>query len=176
MLKRTYEGYGVGYKVPLAVLAIGRAMIGVDLAVSAPFIASNPVAFTCAAVGAVYYGYNALDEDEKLIIGNRVADAFGFGVELVSSLVRFCIDQMASVFDKDMLRALKESLSQVATALGLTVYEITGALRDRLASAASTSYENASWFLGAATNTAASAVSAVSGSGRSLIGMKDTAK
>lgn len=172
ILKRAYDGYGLGYKVPLAILAIGKAMIGVDFAVSAPFIASNPLAFSCAAIGAVYYGYNALKDEEKEAVCEMVAQAFGYGLELISSIARFCIDLMASVFDKGMLGKLKDSLGVVASALGTSVYDITGAFRDRLAGATAATIETAGWLAEGAMEMASTVAAGVTDKGQALLGRR----
>lgn len=87
VLRRAQDGFGLGYKVPLAVMAMGQAMLGLDLAVAAPFIASNPAAFTCAAIGAVYYGYSALSDDERQTLHKVVGMAIDVGIELVRSVI-----------------------------------------------------------------------------------------
>ena len=147
VLKRAAEGYGLGYKVPLALLAMGRAMLGIDFAVAAPFISANPVAFTCAAAGAVYYGYAALGDDERTQLHARIAGAFQFGIELVKGLADFFITTMRSVFDSDLLKQMKACLADAATAAGTSLYAITGSLRDRASAVADSALATASWFV-----------------------------
>lgn len=152
VLKRASEGYGLGYKVPLALIAMGRSMLGIDFAVATPFIASNPVAFTCAAAGAVYYGYAALSEGERAQLHAEVAEAFQFGMELVKGLADFFITTMRSVFDADLLKQLKECLAEAAAVTGKSLYQITGSIKDGAYAVASSALSSASWFVNSATD------------------------
>lgn len=146
VLRRAADGYGLGYKVPLAIIAMGREMLGLNFAVAAPFIASNPAAFTCAAAGAVYYGYSALSDDERAELSTRIGAAFSFGAELVKGLAEFFISTMRSVFDSNLLKQLKGCLAEAAGAAGTSLYAITGSLRDKAYAVASTALVGASWF------------------------------
>ncbi|MXO72582.1 hypothetical protein [Alteraurantiacibacter buctensis] len=132
VLKRANEGFGLGYKVPLGVIAAGQVMLGIDLAVAAPFLASNPAAFTTAAMGAIYYGYQALDDQEREELHRQIGAALDFGAELVKTLIRFVIDMMSSLLDSQALAQVKDYLAQTAATLGLTLYDITGRMYDRI--------------------------------------------
>lgn len=131
VLRRAQDGFGLGYKVPLAVIAMGQAMLGLDLAVAAPFIASNPAAFTCAAIGAIYYGYTALSEDERQTLHSAVGAAIEAGVELVRSVIEFCISTLRSILDKQTLVAVREFVAEYSRMVGSSLGEITGKLSDR---------------------------------------------
>lgn len=159
VLKRAQDGFGLGYKVPLVVLAMGRTMLGLDLAVAAPFVASNPVAFTCAAVGAVYYGYQALSDDERLALVEKIGLAFDFGIEVIKGIVRFSIDALSSMLNKDLLAELKGYVAEAASYAGSSLYAITGSLKDRLVSVASTAAGGISWLTTSATSAVGSAAS-----------------
>jgi len=145
VLKRAADGFGLGYKIPLAVVAMGRAMLGIDLAVAVPLLSTNPAAFTCAAAAAVYYGYAALSDNERLQFQTLIAEAFEFGVELVKGVIDFFIVTMRSVFDSDLLKQMKALLAEAATSAGTSLYEITGSLKDRTQALASSAYAGASW-------------------------------
>ena len=133
VLRRAQDGFGLGYKVPLAVIAMGQTMLGLDLAVSAPFIATNPAAFTCAAIGAIYYGYAALSEDERHKLNTAVSAAIEAGVELVRSIVEFCIGTLKSVLDKQTLIAVRDFVAEYAQMAGSSLAEVTGKLSDKAA-------------------------------------------
>lgn len=131
VLRRAQDGFGLGYKVPLAVMAMGQAMLGLDLAVAAPFIASNPAAFTCAAIGAVYYGYSALSDDERQTLHKVVGMAIDVGIELVRSVIEFCIATLKSILDKQTLVAVRDFVAEYARLAGSSLGEVTGKLSDR---------------------------------------------
>lgn len=169
VLKRANEGFGLGYKVPLALLAMGQAMLGIDLAVAAPFLASNPAAFTAAALGAVYYGYQALDDEERELLHAKIGAAVGFGVELVKTIAEYCINTMKSLLDLETLAQIKKYVAEAAIAAGSTLYDVTGRLYDRVAGLASDA--------GAVAANAGGAIGVAAGSvyerGWNLIGRND---
>ncbi|MCB2085171.1 MAG: hypothetical protein H6920_07735 [Sphingomonadaceae bacterium] len=144
ILKRANEGFGLGHKVPLSIIAMGQAMLGIDLAVAAPFLASNPAAFTAAALGAIYYGYQALEDEERAELHARIGAALDFGVELVKTIVRFCIDTMKSLLDPETLAQIKNYVADAAEAAGNSLYDVTGKLLDRISGLASDASEVAS--------------------------------
>lgn len=137
VLKRANEGFGLGYKVPLAVIAAGQAMLGIDLAVATPFLASNPAAFTAAAMGAIYYGYQALSETERIELHARIGAAIDFGVELVKNILQFCVDTMKELLTPETLAQLRTYISETAALVGTSLYEVTGRLVDRISYLAS---------------------------------------
>ena len=143
VLRRAYEGFGIGYRIPLAIIAVGQSLLGVNLAVTVPAVSSNPLAVTCAAIGAVYYGFSALSDSERQEMLSKVADGMNFGVELVRSIIEFCINALRSLMDGETLAALKAFVTDVAKSFGVTIADITGALGDKITSLASRTYENA---------------------------------
>ncbi|MEC7818410.1 MAG: hypothetical protein VX454_07060 [Pseudomonadota bacterium] len=155
VLKRANEGFGLGHKVPLSIIAMGQAMLGIDLAVAAPFLASNPAAFTAAALGAVYYGYQALDDEERAELHARIGAALDFGVELVKTIINFCISTMKSLLDPETLAQIKKYVADAAEAAGNSLYDVTGKMLDRLWGLASDAGEAAS--------TAGTAIGSVAG-------------
>jgi hypothetical protein len=148
------EGFGLGHKVPLSIIAMGQKMLGIDLAVATPFLASNPAAFTAAALGAVYWGYRALSDDEKAQLHSLIGEAFSFGVELVKTIAEFCIKTMKSLLDAEAFAQLKEYVAEAANAVGSSLYEVTGRLYDRVSEAANSAksaVSNAGTAVGVAT-------------------------
>lgn len=132
VLRRSHEGFGLGYKVPLAIIAIGHAMLGVDLAVVTPLLASNPAAFTCAAVGAVYYGYQAMTDHERTELHRRVGEAIGVGIELIRSIAEFCITTLKTLLDTETMAKLKTAVAEAAAYFGTSLASITGSFADKL--------------------------------------------
>jgi len=144
VLKRAHEGFGLGYKIPVALIAIGQTLLGVDLAIAVPVISSNPIAMTCAAIGAIYYGYSALSDEERESILCKVASAMEFGIELLRSVVEFCITTLKSLMDGRSLAALKSLVAEVAGSFGVTIADITGSISDHVSTLALRTFDNAS--------------------------------
>lgn len=168
LLKRASEGFGLGYKVPLAIIAMGQKMLGVDLAVAIPFLASNPAAFTAAAMGAVYWGYQSLSEEEKASLHSVIGEAFNFGVELIKTIAEFCIKTMKALLDTEQFAQLRRYVAEFAEVVGSSLYEVTGHIYDRVSEIANSA--------SAAVTTAGAAVSTTASStiskGRSLLSRK----
>ena len=153
VLARASEGFGLGHRVPLSLIAMGQTMLGVDLAVATPFLASNPAAFTAAAIGAVYWGYRALSDDEKVQLHALIAEAFDFGVELVKMIADFCIKTLKSVLDSEAFAELRRYVAEAANAAGSSLYEVTGRIYDRVSEVAN-SAKNAATSVGTAVGSA----------------------
>jgi hypothetical protein len=56
------SGFGIGYITSVVVIATGQLLLGNTLAAGAKVLTAatltNPIAMTCAAIGAIYYGWN----------------------------------------------------------------------------------------------------------------------
>ena len=84
ILEGVKYGFGIGYATSIVAITIGHLLMGNPLQVvttlttGATGVAAftNPIAMTCAAIGAIYYGWNALDEHEKETIIERVVNDF----------------------------------------------------------------------------------------------------
>lgn len=95
-------GFGIGYMASTIVIAAGQVLLGnatFSGAVSAVGVVAqsatltNPIAMTCAAVGAIYYGWQALSNDERNEIIDKLSKGLDVGIELIKSIVRFVIEQ-----------------------------------------------------------------------------------
>jgi hypothetical protein len=130
-------GFGIGYTVPITIIALGQLLLGfgvkdaVTTLGSAAFL-SNPIAMTCAAIGAVYYGWNALSEQEKVETIESLRNDLDVGAELIKSIVQFVISKTNELLSSENLKELKEFISEAAHIFGKTLSEITGAIRDRI--------------------------------------------
>lgn len=141
-------GFGLGYLAPTALTMAGQLLLGglQENSFSAIIAASqtaahavtftNPMAVTCGAIGAIYFGWRALSEQERNAIVDRVAQVFSIGVELVRSFIDFLFKTMATVFTKENIAGLKNALKEAAEAIGRTLSSITKALKDRFTDAA----------------------------------------
>ena len=148
-------GFGLGYMAPVALTMTGQLLLGglegsvlstsMALAGSAAQAVtfSNPIAVTCGAIGAIYFGWKALSEQERNAIVNRITQALNIGVELVNSFIEFLFKTMAKVFTKENVEALKSYLKEAAEAIGRTLSSITKTFKDKFSDAADAVSEGA---------------------------------
>lgn len=129
-------GFGIGYVIPVAVIAIGQLILGNTFAaistVTTAAAFSNPVAMTCAAIGALYYGWGALSEQERNDILERVCNDLKIGVELVKAVVAFVIAKTKDLLSVENFKDIKNFITVAATSFGKTLGDVTGAIRDHL--------------------------------------------
>ena len=129
-------GFGIGYTVPITIIALGQLLLGFGgkavATVGSTAFLSNPIAMTCAAIGAVYYGWNALSAQEKVETIESLRKDLDVGAELINSIVQFVISKTNELLSSENLKELKEFISDAAHAFGKTLSEITGAIKDRI--------------------------------------------
>lgn len=129
-------GFGIGYTVPITIIALGQLLLGCSrdaaITIGSTAFLSNPIAMTCAAIGAVYYGWNALSEQEKIETIERLRNELDVGAELIKSIVQFVITKTNELLSSENLKELKEFISEAAHAFGKTLSEVTGAIKDRV--------------------------------------------
>lgn len=127
-------GFGIGYTTPIVIVALGQMILGHPLhaVTSAVSMAVNPFAITCAAVGAIYYGWSALSENERDAIVTRLSAAMDVGVELVRSIAAFVIKTIKDLNSSEFFLEIKHAFSQSLEACSETLSELTGSLRQQL--------------------------------------------
>lgn len=139
VLEGAKYGFGIGYTVPITIIALGQLLLGFTVnamtTIGSAAILSNPIAMTCAAIGAVYYGWNALTEQEKLETIESLRKELDVGVELIKSIVQFVISKTNELLSSENLKDLKEFISQAAQTFGKTLSEVTGAVKDKITDA-----------------------------------------
>jgi len=132
-------GFGIGYVVPVVVIAIGQLILGNTFAavatVGSAAMLSNPIAMTCAAVGAVYYGWSALSEIERNEIVDRLCKDMEIGIELVKSIVSFVLSKMKELFSQENIKEIKRYVGEAAASFGKTLGDVTGTIKDRVVGA-----------------------------------------
>ncbi len=97
----------------------------------------NVVVITCAALGAIHYGWKAmLDEDWEILV-NAVGKAFKVGAELIRSIATFAYDKLKALMSAENMAELRKLVSSVAAGFGTRLSEITRKLSDRLAEGSS---------------------------------------
>jgi phage-related minor tail protein len=111
-------------------IGVGQVLLGNPMTTaSAASVVTNPVAMTCAAVGAIYYGWSALNAAERDAAMALVGNAFGMGSELVRSIVTFALKLLREL--ASYARELKRWVAEGAAAYGGTLSDVTGAFSDR---------------------------------------------
>jgi len=127
-------GFGIGYVTPLAIIATGQFLLGNPLTgvatVAQGMTLTNPIAMTCAAVGAIYYGWGALSDVERNEILEKLSHGLQIGTELVKSIIRFVIDKTREFLSSDNLKEIRAFVSSAAAAFGKTLGDITKKITD----------------------------------------------
>ena len=128
-------GFGLGYASSVAIIAAGQLLLGNSMIAAIGTVASaatlsNPIAMTCAAVGAIYYGWAALTDKERNTILERLSVGLEMGIELVRSLIDFTIRKMQEFLSSKQLQEFKEFVKSQAALFGKSLYEITGQVAD----------------------------------------------
>jgi len=128
-------GYGIGYMASTAVIAAGQLMLGntldAALTVGSAAVFANPTAATCAAIGALFYGYHALSEEERSQFLSRLQEGLNVGVELIKSLIGFVETSLMRLVDSDTLRSLRALVAEYAAMFGRSIADITKSVGDR---------------------------------------------
>ena len=134
ILAAAKEGFGVGYISSATLIAAGQLLLGNPLTMieSAWTIATmtNPFVMTAAAVGAVVYGYSALNDAERQALHDQLSRGLTIGVELVKSIIRFARDTAKTLLSEENLAQLKGYVADQAKLFGRTLSDVTHKLGD----------------------------------------------
>lgn len=137
VLASAKEGFQLGYVTPVIIIAAGQLLLGNPLSavatVGSAVVASNPVAMTCAALGAIYFGYSALSENEKEALLLKLHRGLDVGVELVRSIVSFTIGKLNEILSSENFAEIKALVKDAAALFGRHLGDITRAVVDRVA-------------------------------------------
>jgi len=129
-------GFGMGYITSVVVIAVGQLILGNGLAaittVATAATLTNPIAMTCAAVGAIYYGWNALSDQEKNEMLEKLSHGLEIGIELIKSVIRFLIDKTKEIWNSDNLAEIKNYISSAAAVFGKSLGDVTHKLVDKV--------------------------------------------
>jgi hypothetical protein len=135
VLESAKAGFGIGYITPLVLTATGQFLLGNTLSavstVASGLAFTNPLAMTCAAVGAIYYGWQALTEDEKNAILDRLTKAFEVGAELIKSMIAYVISSLGSMLSTEKIAEFKNFIATAAENFGKTLSDITRDIKDK---------------------------------------------
>jgi hypothetical protein len=116
----------------MTIMATGQLLLGNTLQ-AAVVIATpvNSMAMTCAAVGAIYYGWTALSVQEQAAILDRVSNGMRLGVEIVKAIINFVIGQLKALMSSKYLVTFKEYIKTQARSpspLGMVPPRLSGTL------------------------------------------------
>lgn len=144
VLEAAQQGFGVGGEVGLMVIGLGQAILGNPLTGKVAVAgATNPVVLTCAAIGAIHYGWGAMSQGEKDRLVEVVAKAFKVGAELIRSLATFALSTIKALLSRENMEELKRYVRDMAALFGNRLSDITHKITDRI-------YEGATAVKGAA--------------------------
>jgi len=127
-------GFGIGYVTPVIVIAVGQLILGNPLSavgtVAGAAMLTNPIAMTCGAIGAIYYGWQALAEDDKNAILSRLMEAFNVGAELIKAMINFVLTRTKDLLSAENLAEVKRFITESASAFGNSLSDVTKAIKD----------------------------------------------
>ncbi len=135
VLEMAKFGFGLGYITPVIIISVGQMLLGnpwaaVTTVVTAATL-TNPVAMTCAAIGAIYYGWGALSDVERNEILAKLSEGLQGGIELIRSMVRFVIDTVDELRKSKNFDELKNYVGSAARLFGKSLADVTHKTRDR---------------------------------------------
>jgi hypothetical protein len=127
-------GFGIGYVTSVIVIAVGQLILGNTLAavvtVGTAVTLTNPIAMTCGAIGAIYYGWQALSEDDRNAIVHRLMGAFEVGAEMIKAIISFVVTTTKELLSAENLAEVKRFITEAAGAFGHTLSDVTRAIKD----------------------------------------------
>lgn len=91
---------------------------------------TNPIAMTCAAVGAIVYGWAALTDAERNALLDRLTEGLELGRELVRSIIDYAIRTTKALLNSKQLQEFKAFIASQAARFGKTLYDVTGQVAD----------------------------------------------
>lgn len=134
VLQMAKLGFGIGYITPVVVIAVGQLLLGNTFSavatVATAATLTNPIAMTCAAVGAIYYGWGALSDLERNELLEKLSKGLEIGIELIRSIVRFIIDKTKELLSSKNIEEIKKFIGSAAGVFGKTLGDVTHKVSD----------------------------------------------
>lgn len=138
VLEAANSGFGVGHETAMILIGVGQGMLGNPLTGTvASGAITNPIVMTCAAVGAIHYGWKAMSDSERDALLKTVGSAFQIGVEFIRSIASFAFDFIQTLMSRENLAELKRLVVEAAASFGRRLGDVTHLLSDRLIDGAS---------------------------------------
>lgn len=133
VLEMAKLGFGLGYLAPTVVIATGQLLLGNQLgAIAATTMLVNPISMTCAAVGAIYFGWSALTSQEQEELLEKLSRGLEIGTELVKSIIRFVVEKSKELLTSKNLEEIKKYIASVAESFGKSLSSVTHQVSDML--------------------------------------------
>lgn len=134
VLEAAKLGFGLGYITPVVIIAVGQLLLGNNLVVvvgkAAAMALPNPVSMTCAAIGAILYGWNALSKQERGELLEKLSKGLEVGIELIKSIVHFVIETSKKMLSSENLEEIKQFIESTAIVFGKTIGDVTHKFTD----------------------------------------------
>jgi hypothetical protein len=134
VLQMAKLGFGIGYVTPVAIIAAGQLLLGNTFAavstIATAATLTNPIAMTCAAIGAILYGWGALSDVERNEILEKLSNGLEIGIELIKSIVRFVIDKSKELLSSKNFEEIKKFIASAAGVFGKTLGDVTHKVTD----------------------------------------------
>ncbi len=154
-------GFGLGYLSSVVVIAVGQYLLGNTLSaistIATAATLSNPVAMTCAAFGAVYYGWGALSTVERDEILDKLQHGLGVGVELIKAIIRFVTEKTHELLNSRNFEEIKHYIATGAEVFGKKLGDVTHRVGDVVGDGLDTLKEKSGKALNATAETAGTA-------------------
>ena len=93
---------------------------------------TNPVAMTCAAFGAIYYGWNALNDTERNEILDKLRLGLEIGVETIRAIIAFVVKTTKEILSPENIAEFKGFIKTYAAKFGKSLSDVTGKIVDVL--------------------------------------------
>jgi hypothetical protein len=139
VLEAAKYGFGVAYLSSVIIIAVGQVLLGNTFAaiitVATAATLTNPIAMTCAAIGAIIYGWNALSDEERNDILGKLSKGLEIGVEFIRSIVNFVIRTAKELMDSKVLKDLKKFITEKAALFGRSLSDVTHSTVDTISDA-----------------------------------------
>lgn len=140
VLEMAKYGFGLGYMSSMAIIATGQLLLGNTLSavgtVATAATLTNPIAMTCAAFGAIYYGWSALSESERNEILDKLRAGLGIGIETIKAIISFVVKTTNEILSPENIAEFKGFIKTYAAKFGKSLSDVTGKMVDILKDAA----------------------------------------
>lgn len=140
VLEMAKLGFGLGYMSSITIIATGQLLLGNNLAAVGTVVTAatltNPIAMTCAAFGAIYYGWSALSNQERNEILDKLRTGLEIGVETIKAIIAFVVKTTNEIFSPENIAEFKSFIKTYAAKFGKSLSDVTGRMVDILKDAA----------------------------------------
>lgn len=134
ILEMAKFGFGIGYITPVVIITVGQLLLGNPLTaittVATAATLTNPIAMTCAAIGAIYYGWGALSDVERDEMLDKLSKGLEIGIELIKSVLRFVVEKTKELLSSKNIEEIKKFIGSAAALFGKSLSDVTHKISD----------------------------------------------